>query len=104
MSAMTYQTIADLLADPALGKLEALREYVTFCRDEYDHYRVLEDSDWDLRAIGACDGIDSTQQKADAALLAVANARDFAVDVTMQSMVKRCEELDMERAARGADF
>jgi hypothetical protein len=28
MSAMTYQAIADLLADPVLGKLEALREYV----------------------------------------------------------------------------
>ena len=29
---------------------------------------------------------------------AVANARDFAVDVTMQSMVKRCEELEAEVA------
>ena len=34
-------------------------------------------------------------------LLAVANARDFAVGVTMQSMVKRCEELDAEGGLYG---
>ena len=47
----TYQTIADLLADPALGKLEALREYARW-KATHPHVGF---------------------RKADAAILAVAN-------------------------------
>ena len=92
---MTFETVADLLADPVLGKLEEVREY-----RNYPHRLWLKPED--------------IVKLADAALLAVANARGTCenCDHENEGMATSClanvavfpDETSQEYDHPGADF
>ena len=68
MSAVTFKTISDLLADPVLGKLPEVREYRRVRGNDLDENPAFEQ------------GRSYVRDFADAALLAVANARGTCPD------------------------